>query len=238
MRKNKPFYEPSDYERLTHITEREWRSPFYRDYARILHCPSFRRLQGKTQLFPGLESDFFRNRLTHSLEVAQIARGIAEFLNYTLTGDRLNQGYPISTDLVQCAALAHDMGHPPFGHAGERTLNRFLKPYGGFESNAQNFRILAKLEKKLDSENLESQHWTAEILNEPIEQTGSHGLNLCIRTLASIMKYDHKIDYSDTGKDTSLQKGYYESEKYLVRKMKRAILKKSGKKNLEPLNAR
>lgn len=97
-----------------------YRTPFRRDYARLLHCPSFRRLQGKTQLFPSAESDFFRNRLTHSLEVAQIAKSIASRLN--IVCDYL-QHHPIDLDIVETADLAHDLGHPPFGHNGERALN-------------------------------------------------------------------------------------------------------------------
>ena len=83
----------------------------------MLHAPAFRRLQGKTQLFPGVESDFFRNRLTHSLEVAQIARGIASRLNATKVGEAF-PGSAIDEDLVEFAAIAHDLGHPPFGHNG------------------------------------------------------------------------------------------------------------------------
>ena len=121
------------------------RSAFRRDYARLLHSPAFRRLQGKTQLFPSMEHDFFRNRLTHSLEVAQIAKSIALRLN-----DRYGyfRAYPIDTDLVETAALAHDLGHPPFGHNGERALDDCMKERGGFEGNAQSLRILSKLGKK------------------------------------------------------------------------------------------
>lgn len=101
-------------------------SDFRRDYARLIHSPAFRRLQGKTQLFPGTESDFFRNRLTHSIEVAQIAKGIALNIN--------SRGYfrknPINTDLVELAALAHDLGHPPFGHNGEHALDECMRKHG------------------------------------------------------------------------------------------------------------
>lgn len=141
-----PLYTQADYqrERLT-PKQAPYRSDFRRDYARILHCPSFRRLQGKTQLFPGIESDFFRNRLTHSLEVAQVAKAIALRLN--LEHDYFKDN-PIDVDLIETAALSHDIGHPPFGHTGEKALDDCMKGKGGFEGNAQTLRILARLEKK------------------------------------------------------------------------------------------
>src|SRR6476660_4285395 len=122
-----------------------WRSSYRRDYARLIHSSAFRRLTQKTQLFPGNESDFFRNRLTHSLEVAQIAKSIGQKLNYEVDFFRSNK---IKLDLLEFAALAHDIGHPPFGHIGERALDDFMKPVGGFEGNAQTLRIISKLEKK------------------------------------------------------------------------------------------
>jgi dGTPase len=125
----------------------DYRSPFRRDYARLVHSPSFRRLQGKTQLFPGLESDFFRNRLTHSFEVAQIAKSITLFLNNSNEFLRTNE-YVIDTDLVEFAGLAHDLGHPPFGHKGEKALNECMQDSGGFEGNAQTLRVLTRIEKK------------------------------------------------------------------------------------------
>lgn len=189
-----------------------FRSAYRRDYARLIHSPAFRRLQGKTQLYPGHESDFFRNRLTHSLEVAQIAKGIAQRLNYEVPYFNDN---PIDCDLVEFAGLAHDLGHPPFGHNGERALDDCMKQWGGFEGNAQTLRILAVSEKKstLDGE---FEGVTKEGLDVRI------GLNLTFRSLASILKYDKVIPHSRNDSD-KLIKGYYPSEKDLVEKIRNHI---------------
>lgn len=112
--------------------------PFQRDYARVMYASSFRRLQGKMQLL-GIKNDqFFRNRLTHSLEVAQIARSIACEVKYTAS----------ESFVVEAGALAHDLGNPPFGHSGEKVLCNYFKDIGGFEGNAQTLRILKSIEKK------------------------------------------------------------------------------------------
>lgn len=120
----------------------EYRTPFELDRDRIIHTSSFRRLQSKTQVFLSGEYDFYRTRLTHSIEVAQIGRSICARLQRT--SDELGEDYFIDPDLVEAACLAHDIGHPPFGHTGERTLHRLMRPYGGFEGNAQTLRILTK----------------------------------------------------------------------------------------------
>ena len=118
----------------------EYRSAFQIDRDRIIHTSAFRRLQSKTQVFLSGEYDFYRTRLTHSIEVAQIGRSICAFLRSR--SDLLDEGCFIDADLVEAACLAHDLGHPPFGHAGERTLHALMQEYGGFEGNAQTLRML------------------------------------------------------------------------------------------------
>ncbi len=118
------------------------RSAFQQDRDRILYTAYFRRLQAKTQVFFSGEYDFYRTRLTHSLEVAQIGRSICQFLK---SGEHLREDFYIDSDLVEAICLAHDIGHPPFGHAGESTMNSLMEGYGGFEGNAQTLRILTEI---------------------------------------------------------------------------------------------
>lgn len=118
----------------------EYRGPFQIDRDRIIHTSAFRRLQSKTQVFVSGEYDFYRTRLTHSIEVAQIGRSLCTRLR--ATSPDLAADHFIDPDLVEAACLAHDIGHPPFGHTGERTLHRLMKPWGGFEGNAQTLRLL------------------------------------------------------------------------------------------------
>jgi len=121
--------------RLHPEPESPGRSPWQRDRDRIVHSTAFRRLQYKTQVFVNHEGDFYRTRLTHSLEVAQIARSIARELD-------------LDEDLTEALALAHDLGHPPFGHAGEEALAIAMKPFGGFDHNAQSLRVVTLLEAR------------------------------------------------------------------------------------------
>jgi len=121
--------------RLYPEPESATRTLFQRDRDRIIHAAAFRRLMHKTQVFVAHEGDHFRTRLTHSLEVAQIARSIARVLG-------------LNEDLAETLALAHDLGHTPFGHAGEDALNKLMEPYGGFDHNAQSLRIVTRLERK------------------------------------------------------------------------------------------
>lgn len=132
-----PYASQPQESRGRHFPEPEsaTRSCHQRDRDRIIHSAAFRRLQYKTQVFVNHEGDFFRTRLTHSLEVAQIARTACRYLN-------LNQ------ELAESLALAHDLGHPPFGHAGEDALDMALAPYGGFDHNAQSLRVISELEQR------------------------------------------------------------------------------------------
>ncbi|WP_121808451.1 dGTP triphosphohydrolase [Mucilaginibacter kameinonensis] len=208
------MYSNSDTEREFPVQtgEKDYRSPYRRDYARLIHCPSFRRLQGKTQLYPGVESDFFRNRLTHSLEVAQISKTIALFINDQFIESGSEK---IDVDICEFAGLAHDLGHPPFGHQGEEALDECMGNFGGFEGNAQTLRILSRIEKKtkIDSPNPNDEY--------------RFGLNLTFRSLASILKYDNPIPETiDSRKEEDKKravKGYYASESNLVRQIKTKV---------------
>ena len=135
------------------------RTPFQRDRDRIVHATAFRRLNYKTQVFLFHEGDHYRSRLTHSLEVAQIARAIARLLS-------------LDEDLAEALALAHDLGHPPFGHAGERALDRALADFGGFDHNAQSLRVVSRLERKY---------------------ANFDGLNLSIETLDGLIKHNGPV---------------------------------------------
>lgn len=137
------FYKQFDYEPLVKRSQRkgEKRTQFERDRDRIIHSYAFRRLQAKTQVFKTGEYDFYRTRLTHTIEVSQIGRAICALLRRTSRCLRARDFY-IDSDLVEAICLAHDLGHPPFGHGGEKALNRLMRDFGGFEGNAQTLRLL------------------------------------------------------------------------------------------------
>src|SRR5258706_9005042 len=136
------FYGAFDREYLrneaNHARTPDYRSVFHQDRDRIMFTPAFRRLQAKTQVFQAGEYDFYRTRLTHSLEVSRIAESIAVWLRVE------HPEVGVDLHLLESICLAHDIGHPPFGHAGERVLNALMEPYGGFEGNAQTLRILTR----------------------------------------------------------------------------------------------
>ncbi len=136
------FYGAFDTERRSGATDAaDYRTPFQIDRDRVLHTPTFRRLQNKTQVFWSGEYDFYRTRLTHSLEVAQIGKSISYWLK-SRANSPLADDFFIDPDLVEAICLSHDLGHPPFGHAGEKTLNFLMRDHGGFEGNAQTLRLL------------------------------------------------------------------------------------------------
>ena len=140
------------------------RSPFQRDKARVLHSAAFRRLQSKTQIHNNGLSDFYRTRLTHSLEVAQIGAGLVAHL--ALVQPEFEALLP-GNNLIETICLSHDIGHPPFGHGGETALNYMMINDGGFEGNGQTFRILTQLEP----------------------YTEFNGMNLTRRSLLGLLKY-------------------------------------------------
>lgn len=148
------------------------RTPYHRDYGRIVHSAGFRRLQGKTQILGLGENDFYRTRLTHSIEVAQIGEGILAQLECDLANSVLSRWLP-TPELVRAVCLIHDLGHPPFGHGGEIALNQQMIERGGFEGNGQSLRIVARLEP-----------WYP-----------GFGMNLTRRSLLGLLKYP--ISYSD-----------------------------------------
>jgi len=136
------FYTEFDTEIYDGGRRTDYRSAFQIDRDRIIHAQAFRKLQSKTQVFLSGEYDFYRTRLTHSIEVAQIGRSICHFLQSR--GGMLKSDFFIDGDLVEGVCLAHDLGHPPFGHSGERTLQELMIKWGGFEGNAQTLHLLTK----------------------------------------------------------------------------------------------
>lgn len=158
--------------------EPDYRTTFQRDRDRILHTTAFRRLEYKTQVFINYEGDYFRTRLTHTLEVAQIGRTLARALG-------------ANEDLVEAICLAHDLGHPPFGHSGEVALHRMMKEYGGFDHNKQSYRIVTKLEERYPD---------------------FPGLNLSWEVREGIVKHETEYDVSDASEYNPDLRGQLEAQ--------------------------
>ncbi|MGA2112753.1 MAG: deoxyguanosinetriphosphate triphosphohydrolase [Anaerolineales bacterium] len=158
--------------------EAAYRTAFQRDRDRILHTTAFRRLEHKTQVFIIYEGDYYRTRLTHTLEVAQIGRSIARALG-------------ANEDLVEAICLAHDLGHPPFGHSGEVALARIMKDYGGFDHNKQSLRIVTQLERRYPE---------------------FPGLNLTWETREGIVKHETEYDIADAASYDPSLRGHLEAQ--------------------------
>jgi dGTPase len=167
----------------------EERDEYEKDYARLIQSPAFRRMQDKSQIFGAGSGDYYRTRLTHSIEVSQIAREVARRLGktYSFLAKKEHPGLIMVPEVVECAALAHDLGHPPFGHKGEDVLNTLLREEYGmpYEGNAQNFRILMFLEKRAGSD---------------------RGLDLTAAVHLAINKYPYSLE------DPNRTKGVYSME--------------------------
>jgi dGTPase len=196
--------------RLHDEPESDMRSPYQRDRDRIIHSAAFRRLEYKTQVLANFEGDHFRTRLTHSLEVAQIARTVTRCLGG-------------NEDLAEAIALAHDLGHPPFGHSGELMLDELLADHGGFDHNIQAFRLVTRLERKyasfdglnLTAETLEGIVKHGGALEEPAEVIASHsllqsfGFDNCGPLEAQVAAIADDIAYISHDLDDGLRGGFF-----------------------------
>jgi len=168
--------------RLNKEPSSKYRSPFQRDRDRIIHSASFRRLKHKTQVFVNTEGDHFRTRITHSIEVAQIARSIAKYLN-------------INEDLTETLSLAHDLGHTPFGHAGEDALRECMVNYGGFDHNLQTLRIIMFLENKYLK--FKGLNLSIETLEGLLKHSGPVQNKQLLDNLIGIKKFKQKINFDN-----------------------------------------
>jgi dGTPase len=159
-------------------TEAAYRTAFQRDRDRVLHTTAFRRLEYKTQVFVNTEGDYYRTRLTHTLEVAQIGRTVARTLG-------------ANEDLVEAISLAHDLGHPPFGHSGEQTLEHLMAAHGGFDHNHQSMRIVTELERRYPD---------------------FPGLNLTWEVREGIVKHETEYDVADAAEYDPQKRGHLEAQ--------------------------
>ncbi len=210
------------------------RLPFQRDRDRIIHCKAFRRLQAKTQVFVSSYGDHYRDRLTHTIEVAQISRDIARTLG-------------LNEDLAEAVALAHDLGHPPFGHSGEAALNEIMQQYGlHFEYNEQSRRIIEKLEKMYP--NFDGLNLTKEVLDGLIKHKKSHYL-ASLAFIASphlesqVADLADEIAYTNHDIDDGMRSGLLTIKQMrqfeLWRRAEAGIIKKYGKNiPVDPLKSR
>jgi dGTPase len=158
-----------------------YRTPFQRDRDRIIHSASFRRLKHKTQVFVNTEGDHYRTRITHSIEVAQIARSIAKHLG-------------LNDDLAETLSLAHDLGHTPFGHAGEEALNECMQKFGGFDHNLQTLRIVMFLENKYLK--FTGLNLTVETLDGLLKHNGPINDLSLIKELINLKNFNNKINFN------------------------------------------
>jgi len=184
------------------------RPAFERDRDRIIHCAAFRRLEYKTQVFLNHEGDYYRTRLTHSLEVAQIGKAIARRLH-------------LNEDLTEALALAHDLGHTPFGHTGEEVLNQLMQGFGGFEHNYQSFRVVDQLEERYPDFDGLNLSW--EVREGILKHSSPHDVPSTVldeflpgivpSIEAQIINYADEIAYNNHDIDDGLKSGYLTLEK-------------------------
>ena len=168
--------------RLFYEAKNKFRSPFQRDRDRIVHSASFRRLKHKTQVFVNTDGDHYRTRITHSIEVAQIARTIAKYLG-------------LNDDLAETLSLSHDLGHTPFGHAGERALHECMINYGGFDHNLQTLRIVMFLEHKYI--NFKGLNLSLETLDGLLKHNGPYNEIDKINKILGLKSFKDKINFKN-----------------------------------------